>query len=190
MLMLQLYTNASTDPAHHNSNVSVIHNTFCILFKSTDSSKHSLIRLDSHIQSNKMSTLTTCLAATRVSLGAFATIAPLLTCSVFHLPAPASAAMLVRFFSSRELAFGCLLWAARRATTTPSPTTGQKQTATTPSASNFRALLLASVAVDSLDAMGAIWCYAQGSLGAEATAWTAIGAVLAAGWGGLCLSRA
>ena len=187
--MLQLYTNASTDPAHHNSNVSVIHNTFCILFKSTDSSKHSLIRLGSHIQSNKMSTLTTCLAATKVSLGAFATIAPLLACSVFHLPAPASAAMLVRFFGSRELAFGCLLWAARGATTPSSTTIGHKETAT-PSASNLRALLLASVFVDSLDAMGAIWCYAQGSLGAEATAWTAIGAVLAAGWGGVCLSRA
>lgn len=134
-----------------------------------------------------MSTLTTCLAVTKLGLGAGATIAPLLTCSVFHLPAPASAAMLVRFFGSRELAFGCLLWTARGATTS-SPATGQKVTAAS-SASNLRALLLASVVVDSLDAMGAIWCYAQGSLGAEATAWTAIGAALAAGWGGLCLSK-
>ncbi|GAB7324832.1 hypothetical protein MBLNU13_g08666t1 [Cladosporium sp. NU13] len=135
-----------------------------------------------------MSTLTTCLAVAKLSLGASATIVPLLTCSVFHLPAPASAAMLVRFIGSRELAFGCLIWAARRATTA-SPTTGQDKTAT-PSASNLRALLLASVLVDSLDTMGAIWCYTQGSLDAEATAWTAIGAAFAAGWGALCLSNA
>ena len=96
--------------------------------------------------------------------------------------------MLVRFFGSRELAFGCLMWAARGATT-PSPTTGRNQTAT-PSASNLRALLLASVLVDSLDAIGAIWSYAQGSLDVEATAWTALGAASAAGWGGLCLSMA
>lgn len=48
---------------------------------------------------------------------------------------------------------------------------------------------MASVLVDSLDVLGAILCYAQGTLDAESMVWTAVGAAFAAGWGGLCLSK-
>lgn len=129
-------------------------------------------------------TLISALAIGKLSLGATGILAPLLSQQAFLLTAPSTTSVLVRLFSSREIALGGLLWFNRLRG--PVNTAATSSTNTT-SMTMLRQALLAGIAVDSLDALSAVACYSQGALDGTQALVLGAGGVVAAGWGMACL---
>ncbi|KAJ0417381.1 ankyrin repeat-containing domain protein [Aspergillus carlsbadensis] len=108
------------------------------------------------------------LALSRIAAGLGFLILPAPITSLLHMPFTPEAALGCRMAGARDIVIGALLYTANTATTTTPATNEKPDTARAGSKnrawSATQTALVAGIAVDAMDVLACLWCYADGSL--------------------------